>query len=119
MTAAGPATASSGRPLGGWHDLLRPRGHWTCGERNWQGLTASDAREHELFVQFEYVTSPVHQPHDAKKERDLWVALLLRSTANIVSASTVLALGTLLGAPGSGLGAGTMAKGGISPFAHP
>lgn len=59
MTAAGPATASSGRPLGGWHDLLRPRGHWTCGERNWQGLTASDAREHELFVQFEYVTSPV------------------------------------------------------------
>lgn len=62
MTAAGPATASSGRPCGGWHDLLRPRGHWTCGERNWQGLTASDAREHELFVQFEYVTSPVRIP---------------------------------------------------------
>ena len=64
MTAAGPATASSGRPCGGWHDLLRPRGHWTRGERNWQGLTASDAREHELFVQFEYVTSPVDpRPH--------------------------------------------------------
>ena len=66
MTAAGPATASSGRPLGGWHDLLRPRGHWTCGERNWQGLTASDAREHELFVQFEYVTSPVQSTHASR-----------------------------------------------------
>ena len=39
----------------------------------------------DLLVHFEYAVLPVHQPHDSKKERDLWVALLLRSTADIVS----------------------------------